>query len=184
MKYQSQIPNFKEPYQFKNKLKRYLFKVLWFFFVRPFPGKMARKWTIFLLNSFGANVHHTSIIYSSAKILMPWNLIMYEGSCIANNVIVENSDKVVIGAFSIISQYSYLCTASHDFRDINFPQFSKPILVGRMCWISANCFIGPGVKLGEGSVVGASSSVFKNVDEWQIVGGNPVRNLGKRILKD
>lgn len=183
MRSYTQIPNFKNPYTLRNKLKRFVFNFIWALFVRPFPGKIATKWSIFILNSFGANVHPTSIIYSSANILMPWNLIMHENSCIANNVIVENSDKVVIGAFSIISQYSYLCTASHDIRDINFPQFTKPIIVGKNCWICANCFIGPGVKLGDGSIAGASSSVFRNVSEWQIVGGNPARYLGQRILK-
>lgn len=177
-------PNFKNPYTLRNKFVRFFFNIIWALFVRPFPGKLSRKWAIFILNSFGANVHPTSVIYSSSKILMPWNLIMHENSCIANNVIVENSDKIVIGAYSIISQYSYLCTASHDFRDIDFPQFSKPIIVGEKCWVCANSFIGPGVKLGDGSIVGASSSVFKNVDEWQIVGGNPARNLGQRIIKD
>lgn len=175
-------PNFRSPFSLKNKLLRLFYNIFWAIFVNPFPAKSARKWKIFVLRSFGAKIHSTSIIYSNSKIYMPWNLVMKEYSCIANNVIIENPSKVEIGAHSIISQYSYLCTASHDIRNNDFPQFSEPIVLGERCWVCARCFIGPGVNIGDGAVVGAASSVFKNVDSWNIVGGNPSKYIGKRII--
>ena len=174
--------NFKEPYSKGNKLKRVLWCIIWTLFIKPFPRNMARRWKIFLLRIFGANIHSTGIVYSSAKISMPWNLVMAEHSCIANNVIIENTATVTLGAYSIISQYSYLCTATHDIRDNNFPQYSKPIKLGRRSWVAARCFIGPGVLIGEGAVVGASSSVFKNVEPWTVVGGNPAKIISKRTI--
>jgi len=178
------VVNFKEPFSKVNKLKRMLWRIIWTLFVKPFPRNMARKWKVLLLRIFGANIHSTCIIYSSAKISMPWNLVMKEHSCIANSVIIENSSIVTLGAYSIISQYSYLCTATHDIRDNNFPQYSKPIKLGRRSWVAARCFIGPGVTIGEGAVVGASSNVFKDVDSWAVVGGNPAKIIGKREIID
>ena len=171
---------FKKPYGNLNKLLRMLWRIVWTIFAKPFPRNSARKWKIYLLRVFGAKVHSTCSVYSSVDILMPWNLIMEEYSCIANKVILENSDKVLIGKYSIVSQYSYLCTASHDIRKINFPQFTKPITIGKRCWIAANCFIGPGVQIGDGGVIGASSSVFKNVNAWTVVGGSPAKLIGTR----
>jgi putative colanic acid biosynthesis acetyltransferase WcaF len=89
---------------------------------------------------------------------------------------------VTLGAYSIVSQYSYLCTATHDIRDNDFLQYSKPIVLGRRSWVTARCFIGPGVTIGEGAVVGATSSVFKNVEPWEVVGGNPAKLISKREI--
>lgn len=176
--------NFKEPFSNVNKLKRMFWLFIWTLVVRPFPRKMAGKWKILLLRMFGANVHSTCIVYSSAKISMPWNLVMKEYSCIANCVIIENSATVTLGSYSIISQYSYLCTATHDIRDNNFPQCSKPINLGRRSWVAAKCFIGPGVTIGEGAVVGATASVFKDVEPWTVVGGNPAKIISNRVIID
>jgi len=109
---------------------------------------------------------------------------MDEYSCIANNVTIENSSCVWLGRHSIVSQYSYLCTASHDIRSKKFEQISFPIKIESMAWVCASCFIGPGVRIGTGAVVGASSSIFKNVNSWSIVGGNPAKELGIRQILD
>jgi len=176
--------NFKNPYSKGNKLKRMLWKITWTILAKVFPQSSARRWKILLLRMFGAKIHSTCTIYSSAKISMPWYLVMEEHSCIARDVIIENSATVTLGAYSIVSQYSYLCTASHDIRNNNFPQYTKPISLDRRSWVAARCFIGLGVTIGEGAVVGASSSVFKDVEPWTIVGGNPARIINKREIVD
>lgn len=176
--------NFKDPYSKGNKLKRMLWAITWTILTKPFPRNTARRWKILLLRMFGAKVNSTCTIYSRSKIYIPWNLVMEEYSCIASDVIIENAATVTLGAYSIVSQYSYLCTATHDIRDNDFPQYSKPIALGRRSWVAARCFIGPGVTIGEGAVVGASSSVFKGVEPWTVVGGNPARIIGKREIVD
>jgi putative colanic acid biosynthesis acetyltransferase WcaF len=39
------------------------------------------------------------------------------------------------------------------------------------------------VTIGEGAVVGARASVFRNVDPWTVVGGNPARIIRKYDLQ-
>jgi putative colanic acid biosynthesis acetyltransferase WcaF len=139
-----------------------------------------RRWNILLLRLFGAKIANTAIVYSSARIFMPEHLEMDDHSCLAGHTIIENAAIVHLKEESIVSQYSYLCTASHDIRNDDFPQFSKPIIIGKKAWVTAGCFVGPGVTIGDGAVVGARSAVFKDVKANTVVGGNPAQFIKNR----
>jgi len=54
------------------------------------------------------------------------------------------------------------------------------IMIEDHAWVAADVFIAPGVALGEGAVIGARSSVFKDVPAWTIVAGNPARFVRHR----
>jgi putative colanic acid biosynthesis acetyltransferase WcaF len=79
-----------------------------------------------------------------------------------------------------VSQYSYLCTASHDHEQDGMPGFQRPISIGAFAWVCADVYIGPGVTIGEGAVIGARSSVYRDVDPWVVVAGNPAKFLRAR----
>jgi putative colanic acid biosynthesis acetyltransferase WcaF len=76
-----------------------------------------------------------------------------------------------------------LCGATHDYEDAHFTLNSSPIVIGEQVWIAADVFIGPGVSIGDGAVVGARSSVFKDVAPWTVVVGNPARYLKDRVIQ-
>ena len=82
-----------------------------------------------------------------------------------------------VGARSIVSQYSHLCSASHDYQQDNMPLISKPITIGEMTWVCANAFVGPGVTIGNYAVVGARSVVVKDVGDRCVVAGNPAKTI-------
>lgn len=88
-----------------------------------------------------------------------------------------------IGAHVGISQYSFLCTASHDIADPHLRLIHAPIRIDDAAWVAADAFVGPGVHIGAGAVVGARASVFKDVDPWTVVCGNPARLLKKREIR-
>jgi putative colanic acid biosynthesis acetyltransferase WcaF len=83
----------------------------------------------------------------------------------------------------MVSQYAFLCTATHEYVDPDFNLITKPIEIGDYAWIGARAFIGPGVSVGEGAVVGATASVYRNVPEWTVVGGNPAKVIKERVMK-
>jgi putative colanic acid biosynthesis acetyltransferase WcaF len=62
------------------------------------------------------------------------------------------------------------------------PLQKPPISVGDQAWVCADAFVGPGVTVEEGAVVGARAVVVKDVEAWTIVGGNPARPLRDREL--
>jgi putative colanic acid biosynthesis acetyltransferase WcaF len=108
---------------------------------------------------------------------------MGKNSCLANDVDCYCVAPVKLGTHATVSQYAFLCTASHDYEDPDLRLTAKPIEIGDYAWIAARAFVGPGVKIGEGAVVGATASVYRDVPEWTVVGGNPARVIKKRVMK-
>ncbi len=167
----------------KNQFIRLLWTIVWGIFARPIPRSLFSGWKRFLLRLFGAKIHSTAIVYSSAKIYYPKNLIMDRYSCIDTDVDCYNVNMIKIGANSTISQKTFLCTASHDINDRLNPLITAPIIIEDQVWVASDAFIGMGITIGQGAVVGARSSVFKNVEPWTVVGGNPAKFIKKRVIE-
>ena len=155
-----------------NKFLRIIWKLVWVLLYRPTPRSF-HKWRCFLLRLFGAKIGVGVHPYPSAAIWAPWNLIMADNSCLSEYVDCYNVDQISIGKNYTVSQYSFLCTASHDYTKVGMPLITGPITIADDVWIMADVFISPGLKIGEGSIVGARSSVFTNIPPWVIFKGNP-----------
>lgn len=168
----------------KHQIIRLLWTVTWSLFAKPLPRSIGSGWKRFLLKLFGAQIDSTAVVYSSAKIYYPPNLIMEKYSCIASDVDCYNVAPVRIGANATVSQGAFLCTASHDITDPHNRLITAPIIIENQAWIAAAAFIGMGVTIGEGAVIGARAAVFKDVEPWTVVGGNPAKFIKKRIIKD
>lgn len=173
---------YKDNYSKKNKIKRLCWNFFCFIFFKPFGLPIFNNWRNFLLGIWGAKIGKGSIIYASSNIWAPWNLEIGQRSCIGPKTIIYNPGKIILGNKVVISQYSYLCTATHNYNSKLNTLFWKPIVVYDRAWIAADAFIGPGVTIGEGAVIGARATVFKNVEPWTVVGGNPAKFIKKRIL--
>lgn len=172
----------KSEFGVRHKLLRFLFSIVWNFTVRPLPRNYGNNYIRFILRIFGAKMSNESYVYSSAKIYMPSNLVMMGFSSIGPNVNVYNVDKIIIKDQVEISQGVHLCTASHDITVSDHHLITAPIIIEERSWIAADAFIGMGVIIGQGAVVGARAAVFKNVEPWTVVGGNPAKFIKKRIL--
>ena len=145
-----------------------------------FSPKILHGWRRFLLRSFGGRIGVGAHPYPRAKIWAPWNLTMEAHSCLADDVDCYSVAPITIGAHATVSQYSYLCAASHDYRDPAMPLIVAPIVIGSDAWVAADVFVGPGVKVGEGAVVGARSTVIDDVAPWSVVAGSPATPRGTR----
>ena len=135
-----------------------------------------------LLRAFGATIDKDALIYASCKIYAPWNLKVGR-ACIGPRTEIYNKADIIIGNDSVISQDCFICTASHDISSTMLPLVVRPITIGNYAWIAARAYVGPGVNIGEGAVVGATASVYKDVEPWTVVGGNPAKTIKKRIIE-
>ena len=167
----------------RHQTVRMLWNILWPLTTWFLPRSLGMGWKRFLLRMFGARVHPTAQVYSSARIYYPANLTMEAYSCLADGVECYNVAPVTIGGHSTISQGAFLCTASHDITDPCHQLVTAPIVVEDQVWVGARAFIGMGVVVRQGAVVGATASVFKNVEPWSVVGGNPARFIKKREIR-
>ena len=164
-------------------LKRLFWYVINATIFRLMLGRTTKLLRHSLLKLFGAEINKDAYIYSSATIFAPWNLKVGR-VCIGPNTILYNKDLIVIGDDSVISQGTYLCTASHDISSKMLPLNTAPIIIGDNVWVAADAFVGMGVTIGEGAVVGARAAVFKDVEPWTVVGGNPAKFIKNRVIKD
>ena len=53
--------------------------------------------------------------------------------------------------------------------------------MGNDVWIGSEVMIMPGVKIGDGAVIGSRALVTKDVEPYSIVGGNPAKLIKKRF---
>lgn len=153
----------------------------WVFMFSPRPAFAFRAWWLRL---FGATVGRDVHIYPSANIYMPWNLVVGNESAIGENVLIYNLGKVEIGDRATVSHRAHLCAGTHDYECASLPLLKLPILVGNQAWVCADAFIGPGVVLGEGCVIGARAVVTKDAPAWTVLAGNPARTVKKRVMRE
>lgn len=166
----------------KYTVREQMRRVLWGL-VNPlfrFSPRILFAWRNFLLRRFGARIGKQVHIYNSAVIYFPWNLEVGDWSAIGEQALIYNLGPVHIGARVTISQRAHLCAGTHDHTDPSMSLLKPPVTVADQAWICADAFLGPGVTVGEGAVVGARAVVVKDVASWQIVAGNPARVVGQR----
>lgn len=148
-----------------------------------FSPRRADGWRRFLLRLFGAHVGQKVLVRPSARIVYPWQVRIGDHAWIGEDATLYAFGPIDIGANAVISQHCYICAGSHDHSDPTFPIFGKPVEIGEECWIAADVFVGPGVKIGRGTVVGARASVFSDLPEMSECIGNPARVIGPRKTK-
>ncbi len=105
---------------------------------------------------------------------------MDAGATIGDFVDVYCVDKICIGREVTVSQYAFLCTASHNIESPHRELVRSPIEVREAAWIFAGAFISPGVTIGKGAIVAARSVVTRDVPAFHVIGGNPARFIKKR----
>jgi len=177
------LSKYEHTFSFKNKITRLIWNICYWLLFRPFASGLFRKWRNLILKIFGAKVDFNSNIYSSVKIWLPSNLEIGKYSTLGPFVNCYNQGKVKIGNHTTISQNSHLCASTHDITDVKNHLILKPITISDQVWVAADSFVGPGVVIQEGAVVGARSAVFKEVKAWCVVGGNPAKFIKNRELK-
>lgn len=88
-------------------------------------------------------------------------------------------DNVMMGPEVVI------LTSNHSHSRIDIPMVEqgfdhKPVYIGNDVWIGTRAIILPGVKIGNGVIIGAGAVVTKDVPDFAIVGGVPAKVVKMR----
>ena len=166
-------------FSLKHRIFRAVWNIVWLLLASWTPPPL-HPWRRFLLRLFGAKIGKHTRIYGSARIWYPPNLEMGDYSVLGWKVNCYSQGKVILEDYANVAQYVHLVTGSHDIDDPSFQLFTKPIRVCRHAWLASDCFVGPGVTVGEGAVLGGRGVAFKDLEPWTVYVDNPAKPIRKR----
>ena len=169
------------PWTRSERFKRALWLVVEGLLYRPSP-RGCHRWRVRLLGLFGATIDEpaTVRVFPSARVHFPWKLELHRHCMVGPNVRLYNLADVTIGAGANLSRNIHVCAGTHDFNQWKMPLVTAPVHIGENVWIATDCFIGPGVRIGDFSVVGARSVVIDSLPAGKICVGHPCRPVKDR----
>lgn len=146
---------------------------------RPLHGFRTR-----LLVLFGADIPQPGqvVVFPTARITFPWKLTLAPRTMVGARVTLYNLARITLLRGANVSQNCHLCAGTHDFTRWDMPLVTAPIVIGENAWLGADVFVGPGVTVGELSVVGARSVVVRDLPPCKICVGQPCRPVKDRPL--
>ena len=110
-----------------------------------------------------------------------------KGVFINHNAYLMDGGGITIGDHCFIGPNLGAYTAAHPFlpeqRNTGL-ELALPIVIGANCWLGANVTIMPGVRIGEGCVIGAGSLVTKDIPAGSLAMGSPCRVVRPIIEAD
>lgn len=135
------------------------------------------------------NLGSNSMIDYGTYFRYPWKIsigndVSINRGCEFFGAIVADGAYISIGNRCALAPHVRVLSATHDYRSLDLPDQSKSVSIGNYVWIGAGATILPGVTIGDGAVVAASSVVTDDVAPFSIVGGNPARFIKFRKIED
>lgn len=137
-----------------------------------------------VLRAFGARVGRSVTLKPQVKITFPWKLAIGDFVWLGEECWLLNLERIVIGNNVCISQRAFLCTGNHNYKSPRFDLIVQPITVEDGAWLSAGCWVGPGVTVGSHAVLTAGSVTTKRLEPWGIYRGNPAVFVKQRDVKE
>ncbi len=143
-----------------------------------FAKKSRGFWAKRIAKSFGKNVN------------IERGAIFTPGLSIGNNsgvgVNCEINGVVTIGDDVMMGPEVVIYTSGHKYDNLEVPMWkqgdteTEPVSIGNDVWIGRRAIIMPGVKIGDGCIIGAGAVVTKDVPDYAIVGGVPAKVIKYR----
>ena len=93
---------------------------------------------------------------------------------------------VKIGNYVMMGTHCLIISQNHRFDDRSIPmcrqgfQEDRPVTVEDDVWIGSRVIILPGVRMGQGAIIGAGAVVTEDVEPYTLVAGNPAKMVGRR----
>ncbi len=171
------------PYRLSERIGRAVWRVFYWTFYRWVP-RYFNAWHRAALRLFGARVGSGVLIYPSAHIECPWNLRLADYCVIGPGVRLYALGTITVGEHAVLSQRAHLCAGSHDYLDPHMPLLRPPVTIGDAVWVCTEAYVGPGVRVGDRSVVGARSVVTRDLPPDMVCAGNPCRPIKRRVMRE
>jgi virginiamycin A acetyltransferase len=114
------------------------------------------------------------------------------GTTINRHAILKGVPPIRVGKFADVGEGVHVISenhlvnraslnAAHQFGAGSVVESRGPVEIGNGVWIGDRAIVLAGVKIGDGSVVGAGSVVTRDVEPFTIVAGVPARPIRRRF---
>ena len=159
-----------------------MWDLCWTLFCQWTP-KPLNRWRLFWLSQFGCKIIGRPFVHQRARIQIPWHITLHDRVSIGDRANLYSLGEIEVGPRAVVAQEAYLCTGTHDFSDVDMPLQTSKITIEADVFLGARTFVLPGLRIGEGAVIGACSLVTKDVPPWSMWAGAPARHLSKRLIR-
>lgn len=172
------------------KIRKYLALIIYYLILKNIPSKNSPDSLIVILRAY---VCRSVFKRTGKKVNIQKNVYFGKGdkisigdfSGVGENSILGQTDEIIIGNNVLIGPQLMIFTQNHVFGDRTKlireqGGMPSPVIIENDVWIGARVTILAGVKISEGTVVGAGAVVTKSFPAYSILGGVPARIIGKR----
>jgi putative colanic acid biosynthesis acetyltransferase WcaF len=166
-----------------NRVRRQIWNICWMLFYRTSPRPF-HFWRSFLLRCFGAKLGPNCHFYPRSRVWAPWNLVCEEAASLGDDAEIYNPSLLQMGSHAVVSQQAYICGATHDYNDPEFPLISFPASLGAHSWVCARASVAPGVNVGAGAILGLGSVATHDLEPWAVYAGIPARKIKQRERRE
>ena len=126
----------------------------------------------------------TSIGYGSDIEVFPNALLTFGGGGATNiGATIICGEKIEIGKNTMLGRHITIRdnNGSHYMNRQGYKN-SRPVIIGDKVWLTEQCTIMPGVKIGDGAIIGALSLVIRNIPAHCLASGHPAEVIDEDIL--
>ncbi|MBI5634140.1 MAG: acyltransferase [Nitrospirae bacterium] len=109
-------------------------------------------------------------------------IIIGEGSNVGRRCILSAANKIEIGRNVLLAPNVFIADTHHEYQRIDIPIMHQGItthkdqvIIGDETWIGINSVVMGNVTIGKHCVIGANSVVNRDIPDYCVAVGNPVR---------
>jgi maltose O-acetyltransferase len=146
-------------------------------------GKIFSAFRAFLLRSFGSRIGReitleSRVYFGRGRDIQIGSRVHINEECWIRNVSIGSNVMIAPRVMILISGHN---TERTDVPMIDQgPRHYPQTIIEDDVWIGAQALILPGIRIGQGSIVGAGAVVTRDVEPYSVVGGNPARLIQRR----
>ncbi len=128
--------------------------------------------------------HESVSFHGKTLIDFPENKQIGRGSAF-HNLSILGRGRVIIGEYCHFGDNVKIITQNHNYNSKHMIPYDntyiiKETIIESFAWIGDDVLFTPGVRVGEGAIIGMGSVVSKDIPPMAIVGGNPTQIIKYR----
>lgn len=135
-----------------------------------------------VLRSLFGSVSKTAFIEAPFHCSYGFNIALGENVYLNAGCVILDSATVEIADGSMLGPGVHIYCADHH-RDVTLRsqgmERARPVIIGKNVWIGGGAIILPGIRIGDGAIIGAGSVVTRDVAAGQTVVGNPAKPMDR-----